>query len=341
MRCHISLLKHASTAALAAALLVTASPRDASAADFSGERIEIRGNTKTRDRVLRREFEIFEGEPFSETGMNRTRRRITALGYFERVDLSTEQGSAEDRLNVYIDLSEKPTGTFQVGAGFSSIESFIATAQVQQANLFGNGQSLSLQAQLSGIRRTVNLSYTEPYFLQSRFSLTATAFDQLRNLSPFAQRSRGGAITVGYPLIDPEVNVALTYNLTLDEVSTNLSSTLLGGGALGGTAASQISAFSDLPLANLFQDGFTSSLRPAISYDSRDNRLFPTSGVYLSFSTEWAAGILGSQNEFLRHRYTGRFYVPLFWKFVLKLNTNAGNSNASESPPLGGVSATH
>lgn len=300
------------------------------------ERIEIRGNTKTRDRVMRRQFEIVEGQPFSETGMDRTRRRVTALGYFERVDISTEQGSAEDQLVVYVDVSEKPTGTFQVGAGFSSIESFIATAQVQQANLFGNGQSLSLQAQISGIRRTVNLSFTEPYFLDSDFSLTVSAFDQLRNLTPFAQRSRGGALTVGYPLIEPEVNLSLTYNLTYDEVSTQATSTFFGGGALGGTSAAQQSAFGDLPLANLFQAGITSSLRPAISYDNRDNRLFPTSGVYLSYSTEWASNLLGSDNQFLRHRYTGRFYVPLFWKFVLKLNTNAGmvTSPKSDGVPI-------
>src|SRR5690606_20842334 len=124
------------------------------------------------------QFEIFEGERFSETGLERTRRRVTSLGYFERVDVSTEQGSASDQLVVYVDVSEKPTGTFQVGAGFSSIESFIATAQVQQANLFGNGQSLALQAQISGVRRTVDLSFTEPYFMDSDFSLSISVFDQ-------------------------------------------------------------------------------------------------------------------------------------------------------------------
>jgi len=288
------------------------------------ERIEIRGNTKTRDKVIRRQFEIVEGERFSETGMNRTRRRITALGYFERVDISTEQGTADDKLTVYIDVSEKPTGTFQVGAGFSSIENFIATAQIQQANLFGNGQNLALQAQLSGIRRSINLSFTEPYLLESDFSLTINLFDQLRNLNQFGQHSRGGALTVGYPLIEPEVNVALTYNATLDEVSTNPSSTLLGGGALGGTAATRSGAFSQLPLANLFNDGWTSSLRPSVSYDTRDNRLYPTSGIYMNLSTEWASSLLASQNKFVRHRYTGRFYVPLYKKLVLKLNSNAG-----------------
>jgi outer membrane protein insertion porin family len=299
------------------------------------ERIEIRGNTKTRDRVLRRQFEIVEGERFSETGLNRTRRRITALGYFERVDISTEAGSAEDRLVVYIDVSEKPTGTFQVGAGFSSIEQFIATAQVQQANLFGNGQSLSLQAQISGVRRTVNLSFTEPYFMDSDFSLSASLFDQWRNYTTYGQRSRGGTLTFGYPLIEPEVNVSMTYNGTMDQVTTNPGPSLLGGGALGGTS-SVSSAYAQMPLANLFNDGLTSSIRPGISYDTRDNRLFPTSGIYLNVSSEWAMKAIGSQNEFVRHRWSGRFYVPVWKSLVLKLNTNAGmvTSPTEEGVPI-------
>src|SRR5690606_24420122 len=147
----------------------------------------------------RRQFEIAEGQKFSETGLNRSRRRVTALGFFERVDISTQEGSGPDRLIVYVDVAEKPTGTFQAGAGFSSIENFIATAQVQQANVFGNGQSLSLQGQFSGIRSQGNLRFVEPYFLNSKFSVSVDVFDQLRRYVDFSQRSRGGAFTVGYP----------------------------------------------------------------------------------------------------------------------------------------------
>ena len=292
------------------------------------ERIEMRGNPKTRDRVIRRELEIVEGQKFSETGMNRSRARVTALGYFERVDISTEQGSAPDRLTVYIDVTEKPTGTFQVGAGFSSIENFIATAQVQQANLFGNGQNISLQAQLSGIRQLVNLRLVEPYFLESKFSASVDLFDQLRAYNDFSQRSQGGALTFGYPLVTPEVNVALTYSATLDTVSTGGNSTLLGG------TSGRISAFSQLPLANLFNFGVTSSIRPSISFDTRDNRLFPTSGVFINVSTEWATRVLASENEFVRNKWTGRFYVPIWKGLVLKMNTEAGMVT---SPKASGV----
>src|SRR6185369_15081751 len=121
------------------------------------------GNTKTRDKVIRREMEVFESELFSETKLERSKRRITALGYFERVDISTEQGEDRQHVNVNVEIGEKPTGTFQIGAGFSSIENFIATAQVQQANLFGNGQSLALNAQISGLRQLVDVRFVEPY----------------------------------------------------------------------------------------------------------------------------------------------------------------------------------
>jgi outer membrane protein insertion porin family len=282
------------------------------------ERIEIRGNSKTRDKVIRREMEVAEGELFHETNLEKSRRRITALGYFERVDISTEQGSAPNRMNVYIEVSERPTGTFQVGAGFSSIENFIATAQIQQANLFGNGQSLSLQLQISGLRQLIDLRFTEPYLLDSPFSASIDLYDQLRAYQDFTQSSRGGSLTFGYPLIEPELSASLTYTAELDEVSTQTQATLLG-------TSSRVSVFQSLPLANLFSDGFTSSVRPALAYDTRNDRLFPSSGVYLLASTELATQYLASENEFLKHKLLGRFYYPLGKGFVLKLNTEWGH----------------
>ncbi len=281
------------------------------------ERITVRGNTKTRDKVMRREMEVEEGDLFSETKLEESRSRIIALGYFERVDFSTEQGSEDDKIRVNIEVVERPTGTFQVGAGFSSIENFIATAQVQQANLFGTGQSLALQAQVSGLRQLINIRFYEPYFFDSDFSLSVDLYDQLRIYNDFSQTSLGGAATFGYALVRPHTFASLTYTGEYDEVSTVARSTFLG-------TSSAVSVFRRLPLANLFRDGFTSSLRPAITYDSRDNRLFPSSGMFLRGSAEWAAPQLGSDNEFLRYSGVGRFYYSLGGGFVAKLNTSLG-----------------
>ena len=293
------------------------------------ERIEVRGNTKTRDKVIRRELEVAEGDLFSETKLEKSRRRINALGYFERVDISTEQGSTPEKMNVYIEVGERPTGTFQVGAGFSSIENFILTAQIQQANLFGNGQSLSLQLQWSGLRQLADLRFFEPYLLDSPFSASIDLYDQLRGYQDFSQSSVGGNLTLGYPLIEPELYAYVTYTAEEDRVSTQPQLTLLG-------TASRISVFRSLPLANLFNDGFTSSIRPSLTFDSRDNRLFPTAGVYVSASTELASSVIGSENQFLKHRLTGRFYYPLGKGFVVKLNTEFGHvtSPSKEGVPI-------
>ncbi len=293
-------------------------------------RIEVQGNTKTRDKVIRRELEIVEGDKFSETKLEISRRRVTQLGYFERVDVTTTN-EGDEVVDVMVEVAEKPTGTFQVGAGFSSIENFIATAQIQQANLFGNGQTLSFNGQLSTIRMLVNLRYFEPYFLDSPVQFTADLFDQLRVFPEYQNRTRGGALTFGYPLVEPELGVSIAYSLQEDVISSDTSSTFLQG---GGTSA--LSAYNRLPLANLFNDGVTSSIRPAIYYDTRDNRLFPTSGVYLYGSTELALATLGSTNEFLRNRFTGRFYYPVAPGVVLKLNTEAGlvTSPSADGVPI-------
>ncbi len=294
-------------------------------------RIEIKGNTKTRDKVIRREMEIEERGLFSETKLDRSKRRITALGYFERVDVSTEQGEDAQHLNVNVEIGEKPTGTFQVGAGFSSIENFIATAQVQQANLFGNGQSLALNAQISGLRQLVDVRFFEPYLFDTRFSASINVFDQLRIYNQFSQTSVGGSVTFGYPLITPQLRLALAYTLENDLISTSTTSTFLG-------TAAAVSIFQRLPLANLFNDGLTSSIRPTIIFDTRDNQLFPASGIFLQGSAEAASKYIGSTNQFVRYRATGRFYYPVNTSksVVIKLNTEAGmvTSPSSEGVPI-------
>ena len=301
------------------------------------ERIEIKGNTKTRDKVLRREMEIEEGQLFSETKLEDSKKRITALGYFERVDVSTEQGSTPETIGINFEVTERPTGTFQVGAGFSSIENFIATAQVQQANLFGNGQSLALQAQISGLRQLVSIRFFEPYFLDSDWSTSVELYDNLLVFPDFARRSLGGAMTFGYALVQPWLRLGVTATVQQDSVDTQQVNTFFG------STSGFVSVFQRLPLANLFNAGRTISLRPAITYDTRNNRLFPSSGVYLQASTELASSALGSELEFLRHEFTARFYYPLFGQgeqpgsgFVLKMNNKVGliTSPLSDGVPI-------
>ena len=288
------------------------------------ERINVRGNSKTRDKVVRREMKIAEGELYNQTNLEVSKRRVTALGFFEKVDISTKRGSSDEFIVVNVEISERPTGSFQIGAGFSSVESFIAQAQISQNNLFGRGQTLSLQAQLSGLRQLFLLRFVEPWFLNTRWTFAFDIFNQVRAFSGFARNAVGGNLTWGYPL-SFESRAFLTYKL--EEVSVSTSS---GGFTNIGAIQEPVEADS---VANLFRGGITSSLRASINYDSRNNRLFPTGGWYHNAFVEVADEFTGSQNIFVRYGGFSRHYQPLFGPFILKTNAEIGITTSRD--PLG------
>ncbi len=281
------------------------------------ERIEIQGNEKTRDRVIRRELLIVEGDKYSQSELENSKARITALGYFESVSMSEADGKESDGLVITFDVKERATGTFQVGAGFSSIEQFILTAQVDQQNLFGHGQSLSLQAQVSGIRQLIQVQFVEPYFMSTMWSLSLDATRTSNAYQTFTQKSTGGGLAFGHPLFNRNLRLALRYGADIVEIAPTTGS-FLNVDAPGRNIQSQT------VLANQQLGGFTSSLRLSLTWDSRDNRLFPTKGIYTSVSTEAADPYIGSERTFSRQRYFGRFYYPLFGGMVLRLNTEGG-----------------
>ncbi|MCP4449531.1 MAG: outer membrane protein assembly factor BamA [Myxococcales bacterium] len=288
------------------------------------ERINVRGNSKTRDKVVRREMKISEGELYNQTNLEISKRRVTALGFFEKVDISTKRGSSDEFIVVNIEIAERPTGSFQIGAGFSSVESFIAQAQISQNNLFGRGQTLSLQAQLSGLRQLFLLRFVEPWFLDTRWTFAFDIFNQVRAFSGFARNAVGGNLTWGYPL-SFESRAFVTYKLEDVSVSTGNS-----GFANIGAIQEPVEADS---VANLFRGGITSSLRASINYDSRNNRLFPTGGWYHNAFVEVADEFTGSQNIFVRYGGFSRHYQPLFGPFVLKTNAEIGVTTSRD--PLG------
>jgi len=281
------------------------------------ERIEVKGNTKTRDKVIRRELRIYEGDLYSATGIRRSRARVYSLGYFETVEVTTKKGSADDKVVVTVEIKEKPTGTFQIGAGFSSVENFIFMAQVAQDNFLGHGWTVAISAQLSSQRQLFNLRFVEPYFLDSRWTFAFDVFNseilytQRRSVADFTRASTGGDVTLGYPLLwwwgVDDLRFFLTYKYEWIEVKLRSSS-----------------RFTSAFLKDLFRDASTSSLRGSVAYDTRDNRLFPSKGIYLSFSSEWADDYLLSETEFLRLRGYGNFYQPLFWGLIFKFNSRAG-----------------
>ncbi len=300
------------------------------------ERINIRGNSKTRDKVIRREMKISEGELFNNTNLEVSKRRIMALGFFENVVVSTKRGSSDEFVEVNVEVTERPTGTFQIGAGFSSVENFIAQAQISQNNLFGRGQTLAVQAQLSSLRQLFLLRFVEPYFLDTYWTFAFDLYNQSRYFytgvagsTAFARNATGGTLTWGYPLLFEarvrDVRAFLTYKL--EDVSITTGS--LGLANFGATSAPVAAQ----QVANLFRGGVTSSLRGSLSWDSRNDRLYATQGWYNSLFVEYASQYTGSQNKFFRWGGYVRHYHPLWGPFVLKLNYEIGFTTSTD--PLG------
>ena len=288
------------------------------------ERINIRGNSKTRDKVIRREMKISEGELFNNTNLEVSKRRITALGYFENVTVSTKRGSSDEFVEVNVEVSERPTGTFQIGAGFSSVENFIAQAQISQNNLFGRGQTLALQAQLSSLRQLFLLRFIEPWFLDTEWTFGFDLYNQSRGFGTFFRNSSGGQLTWGYPL-SYEARAFVIYKL--EDVSITTGS---GGIANLGATQAPIAATS---VANLFRGGVTSSVRASLQWDSRNNRLFPSGGWYDTLFVELASQYTGSENKFLRWGGFLRHYRELWGPFVLHANAEIGVTTSTD--PLG------
>jgi outer membrane protein insertion porin family len=277
-------------------------------------RINIRGNNKTRDKVIRRELRLAEGDTYNQSLLDYSKKRVNALGYFEKVEMSTKRGQSDDKLDVNFEVAERPTGTFQIGAGFSSVENFIAQAQISQNNLFGRGQLLTLQAQLSSLRRLFLLQFQDLYFLDTNWTFGFNLFNQQQFLYSFIRNSTGGSLTWGY-LLAEDLRLLMTYKL--EEVSIGTSLSGLGGGLFGTPTIGVPITTSGI--ANLFRSGITSSVRATLSYDSRNDRMFPSRGWYNTISAEIAdPDVTLSQNVFNRYEGVTRFFYPVWGPFIFR-----------------------
>jgi outer membrane protein insertion porin family len=273
------------------------------------EKIEIAGNNKTRDKVIRRELRINEGDLYSSTAVRQSKARVTALGFFETVEINQRRGSGDDKMVLEVAIKEKLTGTFQIGFGFTGGESFFGTAQLSQNNLFGYGHTASLALQISSIRQLFQLSYLDPYVLDTKWTGSIELYRSQLLYSGFERDANGGSLTAGYELFE-DFRFFTTYTLEKVNVVAN------GEGAR--------------LLHDQFSSGRTSSVRFSFNYDKRDNRLFPTSGFLTSASAEFASSLFGSENLFQRFRVIERFYRPLPFGLVFKANISLGYIRATD-----------
>ena len=254
------------------------------------ERINITGNTITRDKVIRRELEVTEGELFSGTSLRKSRENLMRLGFFEDVAFSTPRGSKDNMLQLNIEAKEKPTGIFSIGAGFSSAENFVFTAQIAKNNFLGRGYNMSAQMELSSLRQRFTLSFVDPFFLDSEWTFGTSLYNRSIFQSSFSRLERGGRLTFGH-YVGPRREAQVSLGYQLQDV--------------------QVRDISEA-LRPLFQrQGLVSSVVGDISWDRRDNRLFPTKGFYSSLFGEYAGGPLGGNTDFFRTYFNARGFYPL------------------------------
>ena len=256
------------------------------------ERIDIRGNVRTRDEVLRREFRIVEGDAFNVEHIRRARRALRNLGFFGDIAIKNVPGSEPDRTVIEVDVKEQSTGEISFGAGYSSSAGILGDISLRERNLLGRGQDLRLGLQIGERQRRFDLGFTEPYFLDRKlsagFDLFNTVYD-FQNESSFDRDTLGFRLRAGYRITET-ISERWRYTLRRDDVS-------------------DVAAGASRAIRDQAGRSSVSSVGHVLSYDTRDSRFDTRSGTLTSLDNE-VAGIGGSE-RFLRNEVSAEAFYPL------------------------------
>jgi len=269
------------------------------------EQINISGNEKTRDKVIRRELKVGEGDLYSSTALKRGRQKLKTTGYFKEVDFTTSKGIGTDKINLDIKVEEAPTGSISFGAGFSSLEGVVGTAKVSEKNLFGYGYKTTLSAAVGGESQRFNFGFSDPWLLGMPLSAGFNIYyDELQYFDTYESEVAGATLHFAKYLTD------------------YISASLVG-------KAERVEIFNVSDFASRYvkeQEGIrdTISLTLGFGRDTRDDYYAPTKGSKHSFTMENAGGILGGDNTFYRFAGDTSWYFPLPLKTVLHLRGRAG-----------------
>jgi outer membrane protein insertion porin family len=265
-------------------------------------KIEISGNTKTRDKVIRREVRLDEGDVFNSKLLNRSYQRINNLDYFETVNVNSAPRPDEKLIDLNINVKEKLTGMMSIGGGYSSIDKFMFMGEITQRNLFGKGLYLSLRANLSSIRTNYNLSLNDPWFMDRPISATFNVYNESFQYPDYDKKANGLSIGFGKELSE---YVRGNINYTLEDVEIT---------DIAEDASTLIKS----------QEGkkLTSSVSPAIWIDTRDNYLDPTSGSRNALNTTVAG--LGGDNSFVKGVIDSSWYFPVVRNITFNIRGRFG-----------------
>ncbi|NNG00655.1 MAG: outer membrane protein assembly factor BamA [Desulfobacteraceae bacterium] len=254
------------------------------------EKIIINGNTITRDKVIRRELAVYEQSLFSGKQLKRGVRNLYRLDFFDDIRIDTVKGSADDLMVLKIDVTEKPTGLFTFGGGWSSVENFFVTASVAQRNLFGRGQTLQFKADFGAVTNRYTLSFTEPYLFDMPLSAKISAYNQYKDQLTYKTESIGGSVGFGYPVFD-FTRAYLTYAYDVTDIK-------------------DIEDDASKNVKELSGQNVSSGVTGALRYDSRDRLFNPTEGANHRISAEYTG--LGGDIAFTKYLAETGWYVPIY-----------------------------
>ncbi|HSB73100.1 MAG TPA: outer membrane protein assembly factor BamA [Candidatus Methylomirabilis sp.] len=298
-------------------------------------RIEITGNIRSRDKVIRRELRLVEGDVFSSTRLQRSRRNLEELGYFEDVKLDTKRAAAEDQVDLTVDVKEKPTGAFTLGGGYSSVDGPIAVASISQNNLFGLGKRASVSGQLGTKANRFEALYADPHFQDTDFITEVRGFNfqtEFKDTQGFDQSTAGASLAVGHHLFE-EVSGSITYSFTRVQIK-NVDD---NAPFLVQRQAQESGGISH-----------TSTLIFALTRSTLDSLSEPTRGLYARAGAQFAGGFLDAENNFTKYSLELSQYWPLWQKLVGHLRGNVAYGDSFGDTPnlpvqerffLGGISS--
>jgi outer membrane protein insertion porin family len=270
------------------------------------ERINIMGNSRTRDYVVRREFRLAEGDAYNPFMVDKAKKRLQQLGFFKTVEIKRRPGSAPDRVILDVELLEQSTGELSFGAGYSTSEGVIGDVSISERNLLGRGQFLRLRLAGSQERMQIDLSFTEPRFLDRNLAAGFDLFHKDINLSAanaFRTRTTGGSVRVGFPIAE---NLWLTNSYTLTVSSIY-----------------DVQEGASRAIKEAAGDAITSSWGVSLGYDTRNHPKNPTSGYFLSTNVEFAG--LGGDVQYWRVGAEGRYYYPVTEKITFVARALGGS----------------
>jgi len=271
----------------------------------SFEKIQIVGNSKTRDKVIRRELRVAEGELYSAADMNKSRDRLKRTGFFKDVDFTTSRGSTEEKINLDIKVEEAPTGAISFGIGYSSLENVVGSASISDRNLFGYGYHGVLKFSLGAETRNFRLGFTDPYFLGYPLSAGIDLYhEDVEVFDTYSYKITGGDLKFGKELTD-KIRIDLMYKLENIDVYD-----------VARTASTYIKE----------QKGkkTTSAISISPSIDTRDDYFNPRKGSRHSLLVQNAGGILGGDNYFVKVTGETSWFFPLPLNTTLNLRAKAG-----------------